>query len=74
MCEVKLGLKEIQSREIEILLYLDKICKKNNIKYYLFGGTLLGALKYEGFIPLDDDIGVVLLCDDYMPFINVQSS
>lgn len=71
MCEVKLGLKEIQSRELEILLYLDKICRENNIKYYLFGGTLLGAVKYKGFIPWDDDIDVALLRDDYMKLMKI---
>ncbi len=67
----RLSLKEIQKLELNILLYLDKICKENKIKYYLSSGTLLGAVKYKGFIPWDDDIDVILLRPDYIKLINV---
>ena len=67
----KLNLEEIQKIELDILIYLDKICKENNIKYYLSSGTLLGAIKYKGFIPWDDDIDVVLFRSDYLKLIDV---
>lgn len=67
----KLDLKELQKIELDILIYLDKICKENNIKYYLASGTLLGAVKYKGFIPWDDDIDVILLRSDYLKLIDI---
>ena len=67
----KLSLKEIQEIQLNILIFLDKICKENKIKYYLSSGTLLGAVKYKGFIPWDDDIDVILFRDDYMKLMKV---
>lgn len=69
----ELSLKEIQSIEFDILIYLDKICKENKIKYYLSSGTLLGAVKYNGFIPWDDDIDVILFRNDYIKLIDILS-
>ena len=69
----KLDLNEIKKIELDALIYLDKICKENNIKYYLSSGTLLGAIKYKGFIPWDDDIDVVLLRQDYLKLIDILS-
>ena len=60
----KLDLKEIKNREIKILIEFDKFCKKNNLKYYLAGGTLLGAIRHKGFIPWDD-IDVCMPRKDY---------
>lgn len=71
MSRKKIGLKEIQEIELDILIYLDKVCKKNNIKYYLCSGTLLGAVKYKGFIPWDDDIDVILMRDEYLRLMNI---
>ena len=73
MKEIK-NLKEIQKIELNILLYLDKICKENNLKYYLISGTLLGAIKYQGFIPWDDDIDVVLMRDDYLKLVKILAN
>ena len=69
----KLNLNEIKKIELDALIYLDKICKENNIKYYLSSGTLLGAVKYKGFIPWDDDIDIVLLRKDYLKLIDILS-
>lgn len=43
----------------------DKLCKDNNIRYYVTGGTLLGAIRHNGFIPWDDDFDVVMPRPDY---------
>ncbi len=62
-------LKEIKKLELNILLELDKFCKKENLRYYLAGGTLLGAIRHKGFIPWDDDIDVCMPRNDYELFV-----
>ena len=54
----KLELKEIQAIELSVLQHFDEFCRQHEIKYFLSNGTLLGAVKYKGFIPWDDDIDV----------------
>ena len=66
----KLSLNEIKEIELAILKQFDQYCKNNNLKYYLVGGTLLGAIRHKGFIPWDDDIDVCMSRPDYERFIN----
>ena len=61
----QLNLNEIKNREFIMLCELDKFCKKNALKYYIAGGTLLGAIRHKGFIPWDDDIDVCMPRKDY---------
>jgi len=61
--------KKIWAIELDLLLQFDKVCKKHGLRYYLFGGTLLGAIRHNGYIPWDDDIDIVMPRDDYDTFL-----
>lgn len=56
---------ELQKKELQILKYLKKICKRNNLKFFLGGGSCIGAIRHNGFIPWDDDVDVFMLRNDY---------
>ena len=60
-----LTLEEIKQAELRLLLYFDEYCKKHQIRYFISNGTLLGAVKYKGFIPWDDDVDVLVPREDY---------
>lgn len=64
-------LLRLQRTQIEILDEFKKMCEKHQLKYYLFFGTLLGAVRHQGFIPWDDDIDVVMPREDYDRFIRL---
>lgn len=58
-------LVEIQKIELESLDVLLKVCKELKLDFFLYGGSLLGAVKYGGFVPWDDDLDVALMRCDY---------
>ena len=64
-------LKLLQEIELENLRMLMEICEKNHLRYYLIGGSLLGAMRHRGFIPWDDDIDVGLPRPDYNRFVQI---
>ena len=61
----KIGIEDLKKIELELLIDFDKICKAHNLRYFLIGGTLLGAVRHKGFIPWDDDIDVGMPRSDY---------
>ena len=70
----KLSLEELhqlQSVLLEMLIELDRICKKHDIRYCIIAGTLLGAVRHKGFIPWDDDLDVAMTRSEYRRFREV---
>lgn len=58
-------LKKIQEIELDALKEFNKICKENNLMFFLRGGSVMGAVKYQGFIPWDDDVDIAVPREDY---------
>jgi len=66
--------RESQKHSLDILIEFDRICRENNLQYWLSYGTLLGAIRHGGFIPWDDDIDVSMPTQDYNRFIEIGAS
>lgn len=64
-------LSEIQKIELNILEYIDSFCNNHNLRFFLAGGTLLGAVRHKGFIPWDDDMDISMPRLDYDKFVKM---
>lgn len=64
-------LHHLQSVLLSMLIDFDHFCAKHGLKYYLEGGTCLGAIRHNGFIPWDDDADVFMTYEDYQRFIKL---
>ena len=60
--------KKLQDKILEIFKEYKKICDENELKYYAIGGTCIGAIRHNGFIPWDDDLDVAMPIEDYEKF------
>lgn len=69
-----IDLRELQLIELDILKKVASVCDAHAIRYYLAGGTLLGAVRHQGFIPWDDDIDLLMPRPDYERFIELLKS
>lgn len=67
----RIELSHLQDLVYSIFVEFDRVCRKHDIKYSMEGGTLIGAVKYGGFVPWDDDIDVIMLRDQYEKFLKV---
>lgn len=64
-------IRELQEIELGILVDVDRLCKEHNIRYFLGEGTLLGAIRHNGFIPWDDDVDIIMPREDYNRFLEI---
>lgn len=70
--EVKKSVREVQNKILEIMKYIDAVCRNNGIVYYIMGGTALGAIRHGGFIPWDDDLDIFMTPQEYAKFKSVM--
>lgn len=68
------GLEELQQVELELLDEFIRICEKHHLRHFMIGGTLLGAVRHQGFIPWDDDIDMCMPRPDYLEFARIAES
>ena len=67
------NVKRLREVELDLLKHFIEICNNNNLTYYALGGTVLGAIRHNGFIPWDDDIDVGMPRKDYEKFAKIAS-
>lgn len=68
------NVKKVQGKILEIMKYIDTLCRKHGITYYIMGGTALGAVRHGGFIPWDDDLDIFMTPSEYVKFKKVFES
>ena len=64
----KKSVRDVQNKILEIMKYIDKVCRENGITYFIMGGTALGAVRHGGFIPWDDDLDIFMIPAEYARF------
>lgn len=64
-------LRKVQLTQLEIAKEIKRVCEENEIPYFLYAGTFLGAVRHQGFIPWDDDMDVAMLREDYERFLKI---
>lgn len=64
----KKSVREVQDKILEVMKFIDAVCRKNGIVYYIMGGTALGAIRHGGFIPWDDDLDIFMTPAEYTKF------
>lgn len=69
--KVSKTLRNVQLLNLELLRFIDNVCNKHDIDYWITGGTLLGAVRHDGFIPWDDDVDITFMRKDYERFIEI---
>ena len=65
-----ISVEELKMIQLKILDSIDDFCKKNGMQYFLFSGTLIGAVRHKGYIPWDDDVDICMKRKDYDRFFS----
>lgn len=65
------NVRDVQNVILDVMKYIDKLCREHGIVYYIMGGTALGAIRHGGFIPWDDDLDIFMTPDQYEKFKKV---
>lgn len=65
------ALRECQLVQLRLLHAVDDLCRRHGLRYFLHGGTLLGAMRHNGFIPWDDDLDIGMPMPDYKKFLKI---
>ena len=68
------SLERLQATQREILSVIDDLCERNGIEWFADGGTCLGAMRHQGFIPWDDDIDIAMPYEDWLRFVELAAS
>ena len=68
------NVRDVQDKILYVMKFIDKVCRDNNIVYYIMGGTALGAVRHGGFIPWDDDLDIFMTPENYNKFTKVFNS
>ena len=68
----KIPVRDLQLEVLSVMDEIDRVCRKNDIKYFLIAGSSLGIVNYGGFIPWDDDMDISLSIDDWPRFIEAM--
>lgn len=65
------GMQDIQQTLLDMMLEIDRVCRKCGIEYTLLGGTMLGAVREGGFIPWDDDLDIGFTRPEWQRFLQI---
>ncbi len=65
-------MNDLQKVQLDIFIAFKEVCEKHNLKYYLIGGTALGAVRHQGFIPWDDDLDVGMPRKDFNRLLELK--
>ena len=66
----RIEIDEQKAIMLAMMDYIDSFCKENHIQYFLYGGSLIGAVRHQGYIPWDDDIDICMMRKDYDVFLS----
>ena len=63
--KVSTKMKKIWAVQLDLVLQLKRVCEKYNLRYFMYAGTLIGAVRHQGYIPWDDDLDIIMPRADY---------